>query len=73
MLIEGGQTTSTEFINQKLIDEIYLFVALKMFGQGDLSILGNLDKILNISDIKIERLSDNLLIKGNVKYSARSN
>ena len=44
-----------------------------MFGQGDLSILGNLDKILNISDIKIERLSDNLLIKGNVKYSARSN
>ncbi|NQU99884.1 MAG: bifunctional diaminohydroxyphosphoribosylaminopyrimidine deaminase/5-amino-6-(5-phosphoribosylamino)uracil reductase RibD [Parcubacteria group bacterium] len=67
LLVEGGQTTSTEFINQKLVDKIYLFISLEIFGQGELPILGKLDKILKLKDIEIERLEDNLLIKGNVK------
>ncbi len=67
LLVEGGQKTATEFINQKLIDEIYLFIALEMFGKGELPILDKLDKILKLKDVEIKRLEDNLMVRGFVK------
>jgi diaminohydroxyphosphoribosylaminopyrimidine deaminase/5-amino-6-(5-phosphoribosylamino)uracil reductase len=67
LLVEGGQKTATEFLNQKFVDEIYLFLSLELFGQGELPILGKLDKILKLRDVNIERLGDNLMIMGFVK------
>jgi len=64
LLVEGGQATSTEFINQKLVDEIYLFISLEMFGQGELLILGKLDKIIMLKDIEVEKFGNNILVRG---------
>lgn len=62
LLVEGGQETATEFINQKLVDEVYLFISLEIFGEGELPILGKLDNILKLKNVEVERLGDNLMI-----------
>ena len=67
LLVEGGQKTSTEFINQKFVDEIYLFISLEMFGQGQLPILDRLDKILKLKDIEVKQIDNNLMVKGSIK------
>jgi len=64
LMVEGGQKTATEFINQNLIDEIYLFISLELFGQEELPILGKLDKILKLKNVEVERLGDNLMLRG---------
>ena len=64
LMVEGGQKTATEFINQNLIDEIYLFISLELFGQEELLILGKLDKIIKLKNVEVERLGDNLMLRG---------
>lgn len=68
ILVEGGSEIFTSFINQKLVDKIYLFIAPKIFFKGvdtfndscfNKEILGK----VNLKFEKIKRMKDDLLIE----------
>ncbi len=68
ILVEGGQKVLTSFINLKLADKIYCFVAPKIIGTG-LESFGNLavSKIADsfqLKDLEIKKIEDNVLITG---------
>lgn len=67
ILVEGGQKTATSFLNEGLVDKVYLFISPELFGSGQLSITGELAKIVKLEDVRVEQLDDNILITGYVK------
>jgi diaminohydroxyphosphoribosylaminopyrimidine deaminase / 5-amino-6-(5-phosphoribosylamino)uracil reductase len=67
LLVEGGSEIFTSFIQQKLFDDIYLFVSPKILGCG-LPVAGNLgiksiQKTLKIKFANFEKIGDDLLVE----------
>ncbi|MFH2105209.1 MAG: dihydrofolate reductase family protein, partial [Parcubacteria group bacterium] len=67
ILVEGGQKVATSFLNAKLVDKVHVFISPEFFGEGQLSITGELAKIVKLRDIQVQKLADNILISGHVK------
>ena len=68
VLVEGGATVHGSFLEEGLWDELWLFVAPKLFGHGGITFSGAVDVInaqrakrLQISEV--ERVGDDLLLK----------
>jgi diaminohydroxyphosphoribosylaminopyrimidine deaminase/5-amino-6-(5-phosphoribosylamino)uracil reductase len=70
VLVEGGAGTLGGFLDAGEINEVHAFIAPKVFGgSAALSPVGglgiaDLDKALRVSDWRVERLGDDLLIHG---------
>lgn len=72
VLVEGGQDLITGFLNKKLADRAYIFIAPKIFGDGLMSISNKLKRSIKnpieLHNINVEQISDNILIQGKIKY-----
>jgi diaminohydroxyphosphoribosylaminopyrimidine deaminase/5-amino-6-(5-phosphoribosylamino)uracil reductase len=70
IMVEGGKETFTSFLEQGLADKLYLFYAPKIImGDEATGITGGRGKAvlkdaLRVSDVKIKRLGDDILIEG---------
>ncbi len=67
ILVEGGSKVFTSFMSQNLYDELVLFIAPKILGEG-LSAIGNLGiksirKALKLQIRNVEKLGDDILIE----------
>jgi diaminohydroxyphosphoribosylaminopyrimidine deaminase / 5-amino-6-(5-phosphoribosylamino)uracil reductase len=69
ILVEGGTAVHGSFLRDRLVDEVYLYVAPFFIGEQGTSLvdglsLSNPDDALRLQRIEIQRLNDDLLIHG---------
>ncbi len=67
LLVEGGSTVIWEFLNEKLVDEIFIFFAPMIIGGNAPSIAGgkgakSKEEIIKLKIKKIEKLGDGFLV-----------
>lgn len=71
LMIEAGCGFNSELLKSKEVDEINLFIAPKIFGNGFDFVNGlkfdKIDDVIQLKDIKIKQIEDNLLINGKIK------
>ena len=73
LLIEGGGDTAAGFIEKGLVDRVFFFIAPKIIGGKDAitSVEGRgVDKVKNaleLRNIKVEKVGEDILIKGDVE------
>ncbi len=68
IVLAGGATTNTLFLKESLIDEIWLTIEPKIFGQG-LSLFKDVDVNLDLELIEVKRLDKNVI---QVRYRLKS-
>ncbi len=79
VIVEGGKFTLTQFFENEIFDEIWVFVGNKILGgENSLSVFGGRDKekieeAIEIEKINIEKISDDILIKGRIKKNVYRN
>ena len=66
MLLEGGPTLATAFVEQGLVDKILVFVAPMLSGSGP-AILGELSEPLRLSRMDVQRVGDDVLVSAYVR------
>jgi diaminohydroxyphosphoribosylaminopyrimidine deaminase/5-amino-6-(5-phosphoribosylamino)uracil reductase len=68
VLVEGGSSIFSQFVESSLADKLYLFVAPKIVGNGlgfaDHMKIGRLSMATKLSGTAIERVGDDFLITG---------
>ncbi|MCC8174409.1 MAG: bifunctional diaminohydroxyphosphoribosylaminopyrimidine deaminase/5-amino-6-(5-phosphoribosylamino)uracil reductase RibD [Odoribacter sp.] len=70
ILLEGGGELNYSFLQEKLVDEVYAFIAPKIIGgrtapspvEGDG--IDFMDKAIELQNIQLERIGNDILIKG---------
>ncbi len=73
LLVEGGGQINGSFLDEGLIDKIFLFLSPKMIGdQQALGIFGgrgitNLKEAISISEVKAKRIGEDILLEGYMK------
>lgn len=78
VLVEGGATLLGSFLDQKLIDEVWAFIAPKWLGSnlalGPVSGTGYelVSHAGRLRDVKVEILDQDVLIRGRCEYSPKS-
>jgi diaminohydroxyphosphoribosylaminopyrimidine deaminase / 5-amino-6-(5-phosphoribosylamino)uracil reductase len=76
VLVEGGAGTLGSFLDAGEIDEVHAFISPKLFGgMGSLTPvggagIGELSQALKLGDWTVERLGDDLLVRGSTQSSA---
>jgi len=60
MLIEGGGLLFTQVLTEKLYDELFIFIAPEIVGEG-IDFLGELSQDINVSRIKPTKIGEDLL------------
>lgn len=73
ILIEGGGAVTTSFLCKKLVDEAWLYIAPKIIGADGLHYFGkmgfkDMSKIFGLKNIIMEKINQDILIKGKVVY-----
>ena len=68
ILVEGGQKVLTSFMQEKLVDKVYCFIAPKIIGKGldavaELGIRKISDSV-QLKNVEIKKIEDNVLISG---------
>lgn len=76
LMIEGGGTVNFEFLKGKLVDEIYVAVAPKIFGGANAPTLADgkgftEDDALDLKLLEVENLNDLLVLKYEVRNSRK--
>lgn len=72
ILLEGGGTLNETFLREGWINEVYAFVALKLVGGAEAKTpiegmgLSSMAEALPLHDIRIERLGEDILIRGTI-------
>ncbi|MCM8772274.1 MAG: bifunctional diaminohydroxyphosphoribosylaminopyrimidine deaminase/5-amino-6-(5-phosphoribosylamino)uracil reductase RibD [Candidatus Omnitrophica bacterium] len=72
IMVEGGKYTLTEFFENELFDEIWVFIGSKILGgENSISVFGgkdkrNIEESLQIEKIEVERIDNDILIKGRI-------
>jgi diaminohydroxyphosphoribosylaminopyrimidine deaminase/5-amino-6-(5-phosphoribosylamino)uracil reductase len=61
LLLEGGPTLATAFLQAGLVDKLLVFVAPKLAGAGP-TLLGELDEPVELSRFEIRRVREDLLL-----------
>lgn len=68
ILVEGGQKILTSFVNHKLADKIYCFVAPKIIGKGLEALgemgIGKISDAVQLRNFEMKKIEDNILITG---------
>jgi diaminohydroxyphosphoribosylaminopyrimidine deaminase/5-amino-6-(5-phosphoribosylamino)uracil reductase len=65
LLLEGGPTLATAFLQADLIDKLLLFVAPRLSGSG-LRFLGELERSVALTGLEVERIGEDLLVSAYV-------
>jgi diaminohydroxyphosphoribosylaminopyrimidine deaminase / 5-amino-6-(5-phosphoribosylamino)uracil reductase len=65
LLLEGGPTLAASFLREGLVDKLMLFVAPEVAGAG-LVFAPELDDVVRLSHMTVERLGDDVLLTGYV-------
>jgi len=60
MILGGGATVNGSFLKENLIDEIWLTIEPKIFGEG-LPLFNGADMNINLEIISVEKIDDNVL------------
>ena len=66
LLLEGGPTLATAFIEEGLVDKILLFVAPRLSGSG-LAVLGELSGPLVLTRLDAQRVGEDVLVSAYVR------
>lgn len=69
VIVEGGSYVFTTFINEKAIDEFYVFVAPHIYGATRLPFTYALQYTVELTHTKFEQLNDNILVRGYAEYN----
>ncbi len=77
VLIEGGATVIGDALDKKLVDQMMIYVAPKILGEGLSSIQGlSVKKIahaISLSDVNAQKIDQDILFTGYVNYVHRNN
>ena len=66
LLLEGGPTLATAFLEQGLVDKFLLFVAPRLSGSGP-ALLGELSQPLTLTRVDTQRLGEDVLVSAYVR------
>ena len=66
LLLEGGPTLATAFLEQGLVDKLLVFVAPRLSGSGP-AILGELSQPVRLSRMDVQRVGDDVLLSAYVR------
>jgi len=76
LLVEGGAEVHGSFFYDNLVDKVYLFFAPKIIG-GNRAVpmvggmgIGSVAEALSLSNLRLRRLDDDIMVEGYVKDSA---
>ncbi|NQV04561.1 MAG: RibD family protein, partial [Candidatus Omnitrophica bacterium] len=78
LLVEGGGETAAGFIENHLVDRVLFFIAPKIIGGRDAvtSVEGRgvakIAKSLQLKDVEIEKIGDDILVRGDAQGPALS-
>jgi diaminohydroxyphosphoribosylaminopyrimidine deaminase/5-amino-6-(5-phosphoribosylamino)uracil reductase len=70
IMVEGGKFTLTEFFENKVFDEVWVFIGNKILGgEESISVFGgsnkeNIEDSIVLKKIEFEKIEDDILIKG---------
>jgi riboflavin-specific deaminase-like protein len=72
LLVEGGARVLSSFFRAHLVDEVEIEVAMKFLGAPGTPTLGALgvdgiDQAIELTDVSVDRLGQNVLLRGKVK------
>ena len=73
VMIEAGGTLNYAFLHEKLVDEVYAFVAPKILGGKDAKTpvegmgFATIDQCISLYDTSFDTFDDNIMIKGKIK------
>lgn len=71
IMIEAGCGFNSMLLKSKEVDEIYHFIAPKIFGCGKSFVnnfdLNEINECIELTEVKIKQLDDNLIINGKIK------
>ena len=73
LLVEGGPQLAASALRQRLIDQVMLYVAPSMMGEG-MGAIGDLgvrfpSEAVRLEGARIQRLGEDFLITGDVSYT----
>jgi diaminohydroxyphosphoribosylaminopyrimidine deaminase/5-amino-6-(5-phosphoribosylamino)uracil reductase len=66
LLLEGGPTLATAFLELGLVDKLLVFVAPRLSGSGP-ALLGELSRPLQLSRMDVQRVGDDVLVSAYVR------
>jgi len=68
VMVEGGSSIATSFLNEKLVDKIIVAIAPKIFGQGVPLVHEGLKRQIVQERTRVHVLGDNAVFEGYPKY-----
>jgi riboflavin-specific deaminase-like protein len=74
LLVEGGSKVVTSFLRAKRVDRMCIEIAMRLLGApgtpmlGALSV-GNLEQAPTLANVSVERLGENVIVRGDVVYA----
>ncbi len=74
LLVEGGARVVTSFFRAKRVDRVSIEIAMRLLGAHGTSMLGALDlgpldAAPTLANVSVDRLGDNVIVRGDVVYS----
>ena len=67
VLVEGGQRVFTQFLEQRLVDRLLVFVAPKLYGSVGVPGFGRIMHAVSFSSSSVEKIGEDVLIQGDVQ------
>ena len=65
LLLEGGPTLATAFLEQGFVDKLLVFIAPRLAGAGPF-VLGELTQPMQLSRTDVQRVGDDVLVSAYV-------
>jgi riboflavin-specific deaminase-like protein len=74
LLVEGGAKVVTSFLRARCVDRLSIEIAMRLLGAPGTAMLGALgvgalEQAPSLANVSVERLGDNVLVRGDVVYA----
>jgi 5-amino-6-(5-phosphoribosylamino)uracil reductase/diaminohydroxyphosphoribosylaminopyrimidine deaminase/5-amino-6-(5-phosphoribosylamino)uracil reductase len=74
LLVEGGAKVVTSFFRARRVDRLSIEIAMRLLGAPGTAMLGSLgvgalEQAPSLTNVSVERLGDNVLVRGDVVYA----
>lgn len=74
LLVEGGSKVVTSFLRARRVDRMCIEIAMRLLGAPGTSMLGalavgSLEQAPRLANVSVERLGENVLVRGDVVYA----
>lgn len=74
LLVEGGSKVVTSFLRARRVDRMCVEISMRLLGAPGTSMLGalsvgSLDEAPTLANVSVERLGENVLVRGDVIYA----